>query len=326
MEILQYLDVAIGFTLGMMVLATLIGTTSAMWLAAIRSRIRDLENGLQQTLTVLGNTLSDVERLEVVKSILRDRLMTGWAPVRWLGFGATDAIGREEFVLMLLRRAGGPGAWGKLETAIKAITNQDPRETLRAVEAAILTEEAANPNLPSHIWRTRALAQEAPALASRLFAQFDDVLTRAEDNTAYSSKVVSVLLTAVFLIVYPVSSFDIISRLMNNGAIAKSLADLAAKTTDSKELTEAVNRQGLFGDVFQPDSAHRKMLDETCHGDPWCIAKTATAKAITDPGIWTTLFLVSLGAPFWDSLLNKLLGLRSKITERTETERHQRAN
>ena len=42
-------------------------------------------------------------------------------------------------------------------------------------------------------------------------------------------------------------------------------------------------------------------------------------------GVWTTFILVSLGVPFWRGLLDKLLGLRSKIAAKTENERAQRA-
>ena len=41
--------------------------------------------------------------------------------------------------------------------------------------------------------------------------------------------------------------------------------------------------------------------------------------------MWTTFVLVSLGVPFWQGLLDKLLGLRSKITDKTRDEREQRA-
>lgn len=298
MDILHYLDVAIGFTLAMMVLATLIGTTTAAWLALIQSKVRQLENGLQQVLSVLGETISAAERLQVAKSLLSDDMMNTWAPSRMFEYGSTEAVGREEFALMLLRRSG---KWPKVAAAIQAITGQSPEATLRAVEKAILDQESAHPNDPANVWRTRALAQEAPALAARLFAQFDDVMTRTDDNTAYSAKFVSVILTLAFLIVYPVNSFDIIARLMNDAAITQALID---KAKDPNLLNEVMN-QGLFGDLF---------------------SRPLQLTAPTNPGVWTTFVLVSLGAPFWQGLLDKLLGLRSKITSKTEDERTQRAN
>ena len=222
---LHYLDVAIGFTLAMMVLATLIGTTTAMWLAAIQSKVRNLENGLTQVLSTLDAKLPEAERLAIVRSLLRDPLMNSWSPWQRFGLGATDAIGREEFVLMLLRRAD---AWPKVGDAVKGLTDKAPADLLRAVESAILKEEAAHPNDPANVWRTRAFAQEAPALAARLFVHFDDVLVRTDDNTSYSRKVAGAVLTLAFLIVYPVNSFDLLARLVNDDAIAAGLAAQAA--------------------------------------------------------------------------------------------------
>ncbi|MBL8238142.1 MAG: hypothetical protein JNM66_12020 [Bryobacterales bacterium] len=297
MDILHYLDVAIGFTLAMMVLATLIGTTTAAWLALIQSKVRQLQNGLQQVLSVLGDTVSAAERLDIAHTLLRDDMMNSWSPIRRLGLGATEAVGREEFVMLLLRRAG---AWKSLDSAIQSITGQPPAVTLRAVEKAILDQESARPDAPANVWRTRALAQEAPDLAARLFAQFDDVMTRTDDNTAFSAKFVSAILTLAFLVVYPINSFDILARLMNDAAITQSLI---AKAQDPNLLNEVL-AQGLFGDVF---------------------SRPFQLTPPTNPGVWTTFVLVSLGAPFWQGVLDKLLGLRSKITTKTDQERTHRA-
>ena len=412
MDMLHYLDVAIGFTLAMMVLATLIGTTTAMWLAAFQSKVRNLQNGLQQVLGSLGGALDKTEQLEVVKRVLRGRMTASWSPVRWLGFGATEAVGREEFVILLLR-AGATDAEQKLGAAIEAITGQPPETTLRAVEKAILDQETANPSAPANVWRTRALKEAAPALAARLFSQFDDVLARADDNTAYSRKLLSGVLALAFFVLFPVNSFDVLSRLTNDKALAASIAksaaenDNAAATPITKPapdgsdkagaastpkpdaakpetaaagndkaappstpkpdaakpgnagaaasnpnpatagndkagtpstttptpanpcadgLCKAIDKQGLFGDVFSDTGAHMTLIKEAYKNDGRSgAAKVAVKESLSEPGVWTTFILVSLGAPFWQGILDKLLGFRSKITAKTEEERAQRA-
>ncbi len=318
---LHYLDVAIGFTLAMVVLATLIGTTTAMWLAAIQSKVRNLESGLTHVLSTLDAKLPEAERLGIVRSLLRDSLMNSWSPLRRFGFGATDSIGREEFVLMLLRRAD---KWTSIADAVTTITDKTPTDLLRAVEAAILTQEAAHPNDPAHVWRTRALAQEAPALAGRLFVQFDEILARTDDTTSYSRKVAGAVLTMAFLIVYPVNSFELLARLVHDEAIAKGLAQEAVERGSQAELLEAVTAQGLFGDVFSESSKHRKAITD-CHGAIGCSAWEAISGSLNEPGVWATFILVSLGVPFWQGLLEKLLGLRSKIATKTQNERDHRA-
>ncbi len=318
---LHYLDVAIGFTLAMMVLATLVGTTTAMWLAAIQSKVRNLESGLTHVLGTLGADLTEADRLTIVRSLLRDKLMGSGSPFRRFGLGATDAIGREEFVLMLLRRAD---AWPKVGEAVKRLTDKAPEDLLRAVESAILNEEADRPNDPANVWRTRAFKQEAPALAARLFVHFDDVLVRTDDNTSYSRKVAGALLTLAFLVVYPVNSFDLLARLVHDDAISAALTAQAAMTDPKHELLAVVEEDGLFGDVFSDSSVHLAKI-KACQSAVVCSARAAVSGSLTEPGVWTTFVLVSLGVPFWQGLLDKLLGLRSKITDKTRNEREQRA-
>lgn len=325
MDILHYLDVAIGFTLSMMVLATLIGTTTAAWLAAIRSRVRNLEAGLQHILAALPGDLTPAERKEAVGELLRDRMMNGWSPTRWLGMGATEAVGREEYLLMLLRKAaGGSGVWAKLAGTVEVLTGEKPGLLLRRIETEIVKEEAASPAAPSTVWRTRALAKIAPGLAGPLFSQFDEIMIRSEDNLTFSAKIISALLALVFLVAYPVNSFDLLARLMNDQAIAKSLVRQAEGSASQSELLASVKKQGLFGDVFEEHSAHKEHLWNACGNNSACWATTASTQALSEPGVWTTLILVSLGAPFWLGLLDKLLGLRSKITEKTQEDRQQR--
>lgn len=319
MDVLHYLDVAIGFSLSMMVLATLVGTTTAMWLSVIRSRTNNLQAGLELIIGTLDSTLPTKE---LAASLLRDKMVLSWLP---RGFSKTEAIGREEFVLMLLRKSAGDGPWAKLSATIQTITNQSPADIVKAVELAILAEEAADPDAPAHVWRTKALARIAPDLAARLFAQFDDVMTRTDGNTAYSTKVASTALALVFLTVYPVNSLDMITRLATEKTVATVLADKAEKTKDPTQLLNAVKQQAIFADTFDQPNKFWSEIYQTCGDSRLCHLTTAPQKALSQPGVLVTWVLLGMGAPFWQGLLDKLLGLRSKITAKTEDERSQRA-
>lgn len=319
MDVLHYLDVAIGFSLSMTVLATLIGTTTAMWLSVIRSRTNNLRNGLE---LIIGTLDSALPAAELAAQLLRDKMVNAWLP---FGFGATEAIGREEFVLMLLRNAGNGGPWAKLNTTIQAITKQSPADLLKSVELAILAEETTNPDAPAHVWRTNALAKAAPELTARLFAQFDDIMTRTDDNTAYSTKVASTALALVFLVIYPVNTLDMITRLATEKTVATVLAEEAAKTNDQKQLLNAVKKQAIFGDTFDQTNKFWSDIYRTCGDSRLCHLTTAPKNALSQPGVLATWVLLGMGAPFWQGLLDKLLGLRSKTTAKTENERAQRA-
>lgn len=319
MDVLHYLDVAIGFSLSMMVLATLVGTTTAMWLSVIRSRTNNLQAGLELIIGTLG---PDLPTKDLAASLLRDKMVLSWLPRR---FSKTEAIGREEFVLMLLRNANGAGPWSEVSKVIQTITNQSPADLVKSVELAILAEEAADPSAPANVWRTKALAKTAPDLAARLFAQFDDVMTRTDDNTAYSTKVASTALALVFLVIYPVNSLDMITRLATEKTVATVLANEAEKTKDNTQLLNAVKQQAIFADTFDQPNKFWSEIYQTCGDSRLCHLTTAPQKALSQPGVLVTWVLLGMGAPFWQGLLDKLLGLRSKITAKTEDERAQRA-
>lgn len=153
-----------------------------------------------------------------MRRLLRDSLMNSWSPWQRFGLGATDAIGREQLVL--------PAAQARWRrevdvdaAAVTSITGKQPTELLRAVEAAILKEEVAHPNDPSRVWRTRALEQEAPALAARLFVHFDGVLARTDDTTSYSRTVAGAVFTLAFVVALPVNTCDMLARLVHGDAM-----------------------------------------------------------------------------------------------------------
>jgi len=175
--------------------------------------------------------------------------LPSWLSSLWARFGATESVGREEFVPLLLRAAAAQSD-GSLATMIQEITHHPPKTTLRAVELAILNQEAANPSDPANVWRTRGLAEAAPELAAQVFSQFDDVIARADDNAAFSRKLASGVLAFIFLTIYPVNSFDIISRLMNDKAIAASVAAKAGATDDPAKLREVIDQYAVSSETF----------------------------------------------------------------------------
>jgi len=325
MDALHFLDVAIGFSLSMIVLATLIGTTTAVWLSVARSRINNLSKSLKLVVANLDDTLSDNDLTSLVKSLLRDRMTNSWIRIDFLNIGATEAIGREELVLLLLRKsAANGGVWLKVKDAIQSIAKRAPETLLREIEQEILLQEKEAPSAPSNVWRTNALAEVAPELASRLFAQFDDVMTRSDDNTAYTAKLVSTGLALAFLVVYPVNSFDMISRLMHDKALSAALVEEAKSTPDPARREALVKGAGVYGDVFDATNKRWTEINKNHASLSPGQIQAAMATSLNQPGVWVTWILVGMGAPFWQGMLDKLLGLRSKITAKTENERLQR--
>lgn len=319
MGFLQYLDVAIGFSLGMVVLSTIVGSFAAMVLGCIGSRRRHLQGALESIILNIDG-LSTSESQKMVRSILKDRFIkipsfweylekpSSWVNVpgqivQWVRGLAVETIQREELVLLILRLGGQGDA-----TALKAlgkITKEAALEKLREVEMAILKEEAGDPGAPAQVWRTRALSAHAWELSSRLFTHFDNVMDRVEDNVAATGKVTSFLLAGVFLCLFPVDTFTMLNNLMTDDKLRSDLVQAAEKQKEQpngNKVTTAVQTSGLFGVRFDQE---------------W----TFDCKRLKSPGVVATWILLSLGAPFWQRVLDKMFGLKTVMQQRATKQR-----
>lgn len=299
MGILHYIDVGIGFSLGMIVLATLVGTFSAGWLAVINSRTRHVQRGLASLLAELTEGAGRAAATALSWKLLWDRTVKlsplGGGGVnrflRWIRQMSAETIQREEFALLLLRAAASGDADA---LRVLGLDRQAAGGLFESVSRTILQQEVDNPELPAQVWRTRALARHAPDVTAKLFTQFDNVMDRVEDHVKAAGKAASAFFALVFLCLYPVNSLDMLARLSADEPLRRELVE-RAKGLDERELERQVIESGLFGDAF-------------ASGPAWTREHAAR---VVSPGVLLTWVLVSLGAPFWMEVLNRLLGLRS---------------
>lgn len=319
MGFLHYLDVAIGFSLGMVVLSTIVGSFSAMVLGVIQSRRRHLQGALESVVLNIGG-LSFEESSALVQKVLKDRFVKVRSffealeqPSSWMNLPgkivqlirglSSETIQREELALMILRLAGEGDS-----TALKAlgqITREEALAKLREVEVEILKEEAGDPDAPAHVWRTKALSTKADALASRLFVHFDNVMDRVEDNVAASGKVASAVLAGAFLCLFPVNTFTMLNSLMTNDKLRADLVQIGEKlqqTPGNEDVVAALNQRVKESELFGMNFDQQWKLDPI---------------KLKQPGVWVTWILLSLGAPFWQRALDKLFGLKTLMQQRT---------
>jgi hypothetical protein len=139
--------------------------------------------------------------------------------------GAPKHIGREEFVLLLLRKAVSDN---ELATKLGFANETAAKSKLQELEEAILVEETTDPTLPAHLWRTKAMQKIVPELASKIFARFDDVLDRATEDVSAFGKLLGILLTLPLLLInWPVDSIDLFDRLNKDQILSAKLATAA---------------------------------------------------------------------------------------------------
>jgi hypothetical protein len=260
--------------------------------------------------------------------------------------GAPKHIGREEFVLLLLRKAVSEN---ELATKLGFADETAAKSKLQELEEAILVEETKDPTLPAHLWRAKAMQAKVPELASKIFARFDDVLDRVSEDVSGIGKVLGILITLPLLLIYwPVDSIDLFDRL-NKDQIRSAKLATAAETnlpslqkaydefqkcrdgktsSDVKDpceqsgqaLKKAVNDmmqlgevKGLFGEHTQKElDCKIPIVDIPIPFFEHCKRAELTS------GIFVTWILVSLGSAFWLGLLNKMLGLRSELSKNSK--------
>jgi hypothetical protein len=271
--------------------------------------------------------------------------------------GAPKHIGREEFVLLLLRKAVSDNELAtKLGFADETADEAAAKNKLQDLEKEILAEETKDPTLPAHVWRTKAMQAKVPELASKIFARFDEVLDRVTEDVSGAGKVLGILITLPLLLIYwPVDSFKLLNRLNSDQLLSAQLAGIAETNLSSFQKAH---------DEFQKcrDSKNGPDVKETCEQSAQVLKKTANdmiqlgegkglfgeniqreldcnipifdipiplmeqcKRAALTPGIFVTWILVSLGSAFWLGVLHKVLGLRSELSKKLEAQREFRA-
>jgi hypothetical protein len=360
MNILHYVNVLIGFSLVMLLLSVVTSFAAQTWLLLLKTKSRAVGNGLANILEEIGLEKVFAKRhvdalLDRGSSIFGKQFGGALSKVsaRFLA-GAPQNIGREEFVLLLLRKAVSDN---ELAMNLGFADKTAAKMKLQKLEEAILAEETKDPTLPAHVWRTKAMQTTVLELASKIFARFDEALDRVSDDVAGFGKLLGILITLPLLLVYwPVDSFHLLNRLNNDQILSEQLAGIAEtslpsvqkaheeflrcrentkNTPDAKDACKQSRQalQTIANDTINSDVIGGLFGDEVKKDVPCTIPLTDISiplmeqckRAAMTPGIFVTWILVSLGSAFWLGLLNKVLGIRSELSKKLDAQRELRA-
>ncbi len=237
MNILHYLNVIIGFSLIMLLLSIVTTFAAQTWVLIFKTKSRAVGNGLTSMLEEMGFEKAfakqNVDALLNKGSSIFGKKFGGVLNKLSAYFlaGAPKHIGREEFVLLLLRKAVSDN---ELAMKLGFADQTTAQNQLEALEKDMLVEETKDPTLPAQVWRTKAMQKIVPELASKIFARFDDVLDRATEDVSTFGKFLGILLTLPLLLMYwPVDSFKLLNRLNNDQILSAQLAGIAETTLPS---------------------------------------------------------------------------------------------
>lgn len=355
MSILHYLNVIIGFSLVMLLLSIVTSFSAQAWLLLFKTKGRAVGRGLTSMLQDIGFDKAFAKQnvdalLDKGSSIFGERFEGALSKLRaYFLAGAPKNIGREEFVLLLLRKAGSDRDLAKKlgfadETAAK--------NKLETLEIEMLAEETKDPTLPAQIWRTKAMQTIVPELASKIFARFDEVLDRVTEDVGMFGKFLGIIIALPLLLIYwPVDAIDLLNRLNNDQILSAKLAEVAETNLPSfqnarEEFQKCLENKKNDPDLQQECVKNAQALKDVVNG----MINLGTAEGLfggqvkknsecnlpllgienckradLTPGIFITWILVSLGSAFWLGLLHRILGIRSELNKKLDAQREFRA-
>ena len=302
---LRSLDTLIGFVTVLLVLSLAVTMLTQIVANLLRLRSRHLRDGVLDVFRQLGwGFVGDGAEI-LARKVVRSK----------------DAITREDLIETLLVLAQKNP---ELEEKITSLTpGFDPQALLAHVRRTALELSVERPDLAAAVVRSAAFARSPLAgLASEVFGVFDSTMDRVSAKfTAQSRKLVAIIGIAVALAL-PLDTFDLLKRLARSDSAREQAVALAQ--------TFAENRSNI-----DPTPA-----DPTPRDVRLAVAKLQAAEVIVVPssraewlarwqqvnwaGVAVSALLLTLGGPFWFTVLKDLLRLRSAAASQESQDRAQR--
>jgi len=303
--VLRSLDTLIGFVTVLLVLSLPVTLLTQMAANFLQLRSRHLREGVLDVFRQLGwGFVGDGAEI-LARKVVRSK----------------DAITREDLIETLLVLAQKNP---ELEEKITSLTpGFDPQALLAHVRRTALELSVERPDLAAAVVRSAAFARSPLAgLASEVFGVFDSTMDRVSAKfTAQSRKLVAIIGIAVALAL-PLDTFDLLKRLARSDSAREQAVALAQ--------TFAENRSNI-----DPTPA-----DPTPRDVRLAVAKLQAAEVIVVPssraewlarwqqvnwaGVAVSALLLTLGGPFWFTVLKDLLRLRSAAASQESQDRAQR--
>jgi hypothetical protein len=303
--VLRSLDTLIGFVTVLLVLSLAVTMLTQIVANLLRLRSRHLRDGVLDVFRQLGwGFVGDGAEILARKVVC-----------------SKDAITREDLIetLMVLAQKN-----PELKEKITSLTpGFDPQALLAHVRRTALELSVERPDLAAAVVRSAAFARSPLAgLASEVFGVFDSTMDRVSAKfTAQSRKLVAIIGIAVALAL-PLDTFDLLKRLARSDSAREQAVALAQ--------TFAENRSNI-----DPTPA-----DPTPRDVRLAVAKLQAAEVIVVPssraewlarwqqvnwaGVAVSALLLTLGGPFWFTVLKDLLRLRSAAASQESQDRAQR--
>ena len=297
---LRSLDTLIGFVTVLLVLSLAVTMLTQIVSNFLQLRSRHLRDGVLDVFRQLGWGFVGDGAEVLAHKVVRSK----------------DAITREDLIETLLVQAQKNT---ELKDKIMALTpGFDPQALLTNVRRTALELSVERPDLAAAVVRATAFARSPLAgLASEVFGVFDSTMDRVSAKfTAQSRKLVAIFGIAL-AVALPLDTFDLLKRLARGDstreqavALAQTFAaDQSGADPTARDVRLAVARLQAAEIIVVPSSRAE-----------WL----ARWQQVNWVGVAISALLLTLGGPFWFTVLKDLLRLRSAAASQESQDRAQR--
>jgi hypothetical protein len=349
---LKSLDILIGLTIVLLALSMAVTLITQSITSILNSRGRHLKRGLVDLLQQLDPALTETLSRTVATSILTHPLVSGSNTPVAAGTPADDlksmasrlrrriggprlgnVVHREEFTKLLLALAAGQGtgqlentAKDALKAALEANGVAEPEQTLKNIRQFALQLEKSSPELSHMARQNLAILHAAESdLVAKINNWFDQTMDRTSQRFTASTRAITFVGAFIVAFGLQVDTPALVNRLAADQQLrAQFVQEATALQAEQRAITEpaeaaaapeAVARRyreflTTYGVITLPSAGWRRWRDGY--------------NAVNLFGVLLTALLLSFGAPFWYSMLGRLLQLRSVLAVKDDAQRKER--
>ncbi len=313
---LKTLDILIGATTVVLLFSMAVTVITQALTNLFHRRGRHLKAGLADLLQQLGIPTRH-SAVDIANHVLRHPMISD-------GKGNLGTVvKREEFVKLLLDFASGEGmstlgdeSKNMLLAMVQRNGIADPLSALKNIRALELQLEASDPQLASNVRQALAIVHGAGSdFVARINSWYDQTIDRVSQRFTNYTHLATIGIAAVVVLTVQLDIIAVMDRLSIDEQFRNAVVDVSAKQYAGNASAAQTNPRPYYdllsqaGMVTLPTSAG------------WTSLLKETRKI---PGMVLSVLLLSLGAPFWYSVLKDLLQLRSSVALKDDTQRSQR--
>lgn len=343
---LKSIDILLGLSVVMLVVSMAVTVLTQFVTSVWNSRGRHLQAGLADLLQQIDPNLERKIAESICGTVLQHPM------IRDVDQRLGSTIHREEFIKLLMDLGSGYAtpslinglgtqAQNALQNTLKTNGIEEPAKILDNVRAMALHLELTQPELATDVRHAKALMLEANSkFVAKVNSWFDQTIERVSGRFTFTTRGVTFVCSTLVALIIQLDCLTLINHLSVDNELRNNLVEKAVEMGNKNSIAESIDtnilqqpqqqepqtqspqkqqhsqtQQQDFGDLLQLGIINvPKSLDE------W----RSNWQKINPLGVVLSIFLLSLGAPFWFSALQNLLKLRSTLSGKDDDQRLQR--